>query len=197
MSRAHHRSSRRRDRQPPGSGARRGGVLFEVLVAVAVFVAAATMLLGIARESLDAMGRAERRELAVDLARDALSRLATGEINIEDLRAGRFESRRDDGAGADADPPTSAPAGRFRIDVRTERSSFAGLVLVELRVRSADAAADDAPLCTLRQLVRLGRRVDDSSATPEGETARQPGPRLRSGGAERPGDGDDAAEVRP
>lgn len=158
----------------------RGGVLLEVLVAIAVFVAAATVLLGLARDSIAALGRAEERELAVDLARDAMARLATGELSMADLRAGRVEPAET--GRVDGDAPESSFASRFRVDARTQRTSYRGLVLVELSVFEAGGAvgatADQRVLCTLRQLVRPGRPTaeddvgDDAPIEPEdGEAA--------------------------
>lgn len=136
----HARHRRRRDH-------RRADVLLEVLVAIAVFAAGAALLLTTARESLSALERADQRERAVDLARSVFARLEAGELNVQDLRASRADS---DGEGAWRDE-------RLALEASTERTPWAGLTLIELRVRDADAANGTPPLCTLRQLVRLGR----------------------------------------
>lgn len=142
----------------------RASVLLEVVVAIAVFVAAATVLLGLARDSIAAVNRAEERELAVDLARDGMARVATGELTLADLRAGRIEPAET--GRVDGNAPESPFASRFRVDVRTQRSPFKGLILVELRVFDAAAPRDSVALCTLRQLVRTAR-----SASHEGQSS--------------------------
>lgn len=150
---------------------RRAGVLLEVLVSIAVFAAAAAVLLGLARDSLEALGRAEGRELAVDAARDAMARLATGELSLADLRAGRIEPTEP--GRVDGDAPGSLLGARFRIDVRTQRSPFRGLILVEISVFDASAAGDAAALCTLRQLVTVRRSSTEDAD--DGDTAQEPG----------------------
>lgn len=131
---------------------RRGDVLLEVLVALAVFVVGATLLLATARETLASLDRAQRREAATDLARSVLARLEAGVINLQDARAGRVG---DDDEAARGDEVLS-------VEVRTRRSPWPGLALVEVRVRDRDAARDGPSLCMLRQLVPLG--ADDASA---------------------------------
>lgn len=143
----------------------RGDVLLEVLIAVAVFAAGAALLLTTARESLSALDRADQRERAVDLARSIFARLEAGELNVQDLRADRAAGDEDEGAWRDE---------RFALETSTERTSWSGLTLVELRVRDADAASDAPPLCTLRQLVRLGGSDEDPTATPNAGSSASP-----------------------
>jgi len=137
---------------------RRGGILLETVIALALFAAGAIFVLQAMRDGIAAMDRSRQRQEAVDLARSALARLETGIINMEDLRAGRL-----DPDGSEAELEDVAEASPFIVDATSERSAYAGLSLVEVRLRAANAADGDGPgpiLCTLRQLVRLG---DDAS----------------------------------
>ena len=47
---------------------RAGGILLELLLAIAIFAAAATFTLGAMRDALDGVRRAELRARAIDLA---------------------------------------------------------------------------------------------------------------------------------
>ncbi|HMN96410.1 MAG TPA: hypothetical protein PKC43_11125 [Phycisphaerales bacterium] len=143
---------------------RRGGVLLETLVAVAIFVAAAGLLLRLSTDALSALDRAERRSAAVDLARSALARLESGAINLADLRAGRVDAER-----SGRDEP-AGDAARFRVSVATRRSPHPGLTVVEIEIRDRADPADASPLVSLRQLVELRR--DDGDAGPGAEAAR-------------------------
>lgn len=132
----------------PLSMDRRGGILLETLIAVAVFTAAAALLLRTSTEAIAALDVAERRSMAVDLARSAIARLEAGAVNLTDLRAGRVT------------PEGEAPALEetlFRVQVATRRSAFTGLTVVEVAVHDREASADAAPLAMLRQLVELRR----------------------------------------
>lgn len=153
----------------------RGGILLEVLLAIAIFAATAGVVLGMISDALAALSRSQERAAAVDIARSALARLEAGLLNITDLRAGRVMSRLDEsadgGSSAEADigaerDDDAARAG-LAVDVSTRRADWSGLSLVELRVRRIDADPDSAPLCTLRQLVRLREESDDSAPNDE------------------------------
>ena len=153
----------------PVSAARptRGGVLIEVVLAVALFVGAAGFTLGAMRSVFNAMNREDRRLLAVDLARSLLAELETGMINLSDLRGiidGRIGSLRDSPGtmSANSDSGESGqPQPLWRVEVHTERSRFPGLSLVELTVRETreqrelDDESGEMISVTLRQLMPL------------------------------------------
>jgi len=148
-----------------GVWSRRGDVLLEVMVALAVFVVGAALLLATATETLAALERAERRERATDLARSALARLEAGLVNIQDLRAGRSEQEEGGAWGDDL----------LTLSVRTRRTEWPGLSLIEVRVRDVGAPAEGAPLCTIRQLVEL-RPVDGALEVAEDEALEEQAP---------------------
>lgn len=118
-----------------------GAVLFELLVALAIFVVAATTLLGTFGDVVASIDRDTTTARAVDLARTRMSELEVGLLTIEDLRADseRVESRGDQG---------------LTLEATVSRSAYPGLSLVELRV--FDARRDE-PRFTLRQLVAMPR----------------------------------------
>jgi Tfp pilus assembly protein PilV len=145
---------------------KRGAILLETLIALALFVAAASMALGATRNVFNAVDHARRRLEAVDLARSKLAELEAGHITLGDLR-GEFDaassqigsqrrSTRVDATGS---------AQRWVMDVKTRRTEFTGLSLVELTVRefagsgSGRGQNEGGVSCTLRQLVAL-RHVD-------------------------------------
>lgn len=148
------------------SPARRAAVLLEALLAIALFVGAAAFTLAATRSALQAVDRHRRSLEAVDLARSKMAELEAGLIALEDLRGGD-----DDGVGSTSrsGPPRDAgETPRWRTSVKTQRSEFTGLTLVQLTV----AETDDHPLdegrapvsFTLRQLVPLGNVGDGTDA---------------------------------
>ncbi|MEY3027357.1 MAG: hypothetical protein RLZZ238_2254 [Planctomycetota bacterium] len=70
--------------------ARRGGLLLELLLSIALFVAAASFALSALRSALDGIGRAEMRARAFDLASSRLAELDAGLVAIGDLGDERF-----------------------------------------------------------------------------------------------------------
>ncbi|MCA9292154.1 MAG: hypothetical protein KDA25_13560 [Phycisphaerales bacterium] len=152
-----------------GSGGRRGAVLFEVVLSIALFIAAAAFTLSTARSVLTSLDASHRRLLACDLARSRMAELELGIIGLADLRD-------QDGFGAaavgsidvgamvttDRDPQSV----RWRFDVRTERSEHPGLSVVILTVSEdtdvSDPDASTGASYTLRELIAL--REDDPEA---------------------------------
>jgi hypothetical protein len=144
-----------------------GGVLIEIVIAVALFVGAAGFTLGAMRGVFDGMEREDRRLLAVDLARSLMAELEAGSINLADLRGpidGRVGSLRASAASGASEDSLEGGAGshrRWRVETRTERSRFTGLSLVEITVREVgeqDSASDesgDVISVTLRALMPL------------------------------------------
>ncbi len=134
---------------------RRGGILFEVMLSLALFVGAAAVTIGTVRNVMTALERAAREQQAVDLARSRMAELEAGLINLNDLRdgsrsaIGSFEGFLGDEFGRGDD---------WTVAVSTERTEYPGLTLVAITVRDAGADEDrpGAVGFTLRQLLRLG-----------------------------------------
>lgn len=140
---------------------RRGSILLEVLLAIAVFVFAGVVILGVMQETVAAGGRAERRALAMDMAR---TRMAEIEAGVEE----GAESDAVGGASNEADGAIADPRRGLRVESRTEASEFDGLELAVVEVWDdaapaptaiaqafASSGKSDPPrLAVLRQLVR-------------------------------------------
>ena len=136
--------------------ARRGALLLEVLLSIALFAGASAFALGAARSVFDALDRAKRQQQAVDIATSKMAELEAALINVRDLRSewmgeiGTYEP--------DLEFNASNDSRYWEIDVQTYPSEFAGLNLVELTVTEAtDAMNDDGSVVpmsfTLRQLM--------------------------------------------
>lgn len=125
---------------------RRGGLLLETLVALAILVMVGLFALAGARRGLDATDRAARRAAAVDLAASRLAEIEAGIIDIDavgDLNAlpATLEGRLDE----------APPRWPFVIEVTTGPSEFPGLVRAEVLVivEEEDEAVELARLAAL------------------------------------------------
>jgi hypothetical protein len=143
-----------------GARARRGGVLFEVLLSIALFVGAAVFTLGTTRTVLVALDRAGREAVAIDLARAKMAELDAGLVTMSELR----ESVEGiDRVGSVELLDRAGDRGvAWELSVETERSEFAGLTLVEITVAEpGDPEDPDRVHATLRQLVALRDESDE------------------------------------
>ncbi len=132
---------------------RRGAILFELLVALAIFAGAAALTLSVVGNSVAALGRLHDRQLAMDAARSKMAELEAGLININDLLDAPLESIGSiDLYDFNAGPPVSG-LGSWRVEASTEVAPWRGLTLVEIRIYTSSEAT--APAATLRRLVRL------------------------------------------
>lgn len=118
---------------------RRGALLLELLISLAIFSATAMLVLVALRDLQRSMERAATRQAALDEARSVLARLEAGAMNINDLRGE---------VGEDED------SSRFRIRAKTAPTEYRNLTLVELEVRTGEGAMERVE-CRLRQLVEL------------------------------------------
>lgn len=157
----------------------RGAVLLEMLIAMALFVGAASMLSQLQASINNSLERARLRVEAMDLARKALAELEAGIITVSDLRSLHLRTEqstlRQDRALSTEDLANPSP---WIASVRTERSPYEGLTLVELTVTHTDRPgeralvrdfgpdeereADDVTV-TVRQLVRLRDDADEEA----------------------------------
>jgi hypothetical protein len=154
----------------------RGGILFEVMVSIALFAGAGAFALGATRAVFSRLDRLQRDQTALDLARSKLASLEAGLTNLAELREGgigglgSIEDLGLDEMSLSIDSPTM-----WIIEIETERTEFRGLTLVEITVReehTGPGAEDDATLAgaTIRQLVRL--RGEDAEEYEEDEMLR-------------------------
>ncbi len=137
---------------------RRGALLLEVLLSIALFAGTAAFTLGAANSVFDALDRAKREQEAIDIARSKMAELQTGMITVRDLRS---EWSGDIGSFQPEVDFDSFDSGlRWTIDVQTSPTEFTGLSLVELTVsefeeQSLDQGGRAAVSFTLRQLLPL------------------------------------------
>ncbi len=164
----------------------RGAVLLEVLLSLALLVAAGLTIIGLASQAAGSVERSRDRALALDLARSAMAEIEAG-ISRPETMGGPVESR--------------VGVGEWGIEVETEPSQFTGLTLVKVRAIRYAAAGSEAEesSVTLQQLVRLGEETGAGSAEdPAGpdvgasrpspdRPSQRPGP--AGGGARRGGGG--------
>ena len=152
---------------------RRGAILLEVLLSLALFVGAAGFTLGTVRNVLTAIDRSGREAFALDLARSKLAELEAGLVTVAELRDAR---QGIDGVGS-VETFEERPDQVWLIDVTTSRTEHGTLSLIELTVTESlpgldmgfdggfDAGDTGAVRCTLRQLMAL--RDDEADAYEE------------------------------
>ncbi|MAB28543.1 MAG: hypothetical protein CMJ53_04575 [Planctomycetaceae bacterium] len=136
---------------------RRGGLLLEVMISMALFIGAALVVLRVMGDARTSLQRSAVLQRAVDLAMTRVGELELGLVSLADLRAmGRQERGEFEDFEATADP--------LGIRVRTERTQWDGLVLLELDVldpERTDPTGDDFVVHSVRTLVRLFEETFD------------------------------------
>jgi hypothetical protein len=135
---------------------RRGGILFETLIALAIFIGAAGLALRASNQALRRVDVRARTQQALDFGLAKLAELDAGLITLTDLRGDDI-----DGIGsmdfADVDDMELPP---WDIDIRTQRTTFGDLSLVQLTIREREPDAgwgdDQRPIeVTVRELITL------------------------------------------
>ncbi len=142
---------------------RRGGLLLEVMISMALFIGAALVVLRVMSDARTSLQQSAVLQRAVDLAMTRVSELELGLVSLADLRGmGRQERGEFDDLEASVEP--------LGIRVRTERTQWDGLVLVELDVldpERIDPTGEDFVVHSVRTLVRLSEEnfddVEDDS----------------------------------
>ncbi|MCZ6835447.1 MAG: hypothetical protein O7G85_06705 [Planctomycetota bacterium] len=139
---------------------KRGAVLFEVLLSIAIFAGAAMFTLGAVRQGINDLERRIRTARALDLARTAIAQLEAGLIDLADLREGDPDVLMESSKAFDE----SFEYVRWTIEAETQRTEYEGLTLLTITVRQEQGEEfgptrsdddEDVASVTLRQLVRL------------------------------------------
>lgn len=134
---------------------RRGALLLEVLLSLAIFVGAALAVGGALRRATRGLDVVRERAEASDIAWSAIARLEAGLVTPGALSGVVTES------GA---RPAGIPGWSRRIETEpTERSGLT-LVTVEVHRTTPDGTELERPVAIARQVVRLSRVPDVDSA---------------------------------
>ncbi len=174
---------------------RRGSVLLEVLVAIAILVGSGTAIMAAADRGERLLRTSRDHAQAADLARSVLSAMEAGLVTPQNAPA----AVRSGPAGAawlslDPDaglPETPSGEGRWRVEVESEPTEWAGLARVSVRVFDGRAASRDGaaerPVYTVAQLVRLTPAGEDTAGDaavkgPQTRPKAPPAGRPRGGG---------------
>jgi hypothetical protein len=175
---------------------RRGALLMETILALAIFVMAGTAVLSLMRGAAGGLIQAREMEKAADLARSAMAKMEAGlatpqTLNgpvrpwlVEDAEKGERHEGADEGASTG-----------WELEIDTEKSQFTGLTSVTVRAVKRDESGGGRASAgmpevsyTLRQLVRLGGKGEDKAgdADPLVEIARKGAGDQKLGGSEKP-----------
>jgi hypothetical protein len=111
----------------------RGGVLLELLLAIALFVMAASFTLSSLRSALDSMRRADLRARAYDAAASRLAELDAGLLAVGDL-GDELPVGGDLGVTVEIEPSPGSALMRARavVRTRTEGEEADSVVVAEL-----------------------------------------------------------------
>lgn len=161
---------------------KRGAMLFEVMVALAILLMASMTLSGIVMQSVTSMDRTRKSMQACDLARSTMAQIEAGLVDPTSISGpatrwdvSMFLPTVDvGGQGGDDDlepggargvPIAGSPVAGgpvWTLEVDTEPTEFAGLYMVTVTASLASGRAEAAEAWyTLRQVVRLGSEPAD------------------------------------
>lgn len=146
---------------------RRGGMLLEVIVSLAIFVIAGGAILNLVTQTMTGLERSRAQARAADLARSAMAKIEAGIETAQTLN-GPVE-RSAEGAAA-------VSGEGWELEIDAEPSQFRGLTRVSVSAvkRVGEAARVEAEY-SLVQLVRLGGKGEDRAGEEDSiaEKARQ------------------------
>jgi hypothetical protein len=128
---------------------RRGAMLLEVLVSLAIVVGVAAFSIKAVGDTEQAIDRADRRRRCMDVAASVTAMLDAGLIGVGDLR-GRLLPKVD---GLPLDDGAAVP---LELEATTARTQWSGVILLKLVV--SEQGDDDPVQATLRQIVMLRAR---------------------------------------
>ena len=142
---------------------RRGGLLIEMIVAIALFVGAGLVVSGSMRDGVRSSIRAMDRERAHDIASSAFALVAAGVATVDEID-GPVPAYEDPDSNENFADLLPAPTG-WTIEASTERSSFGALTL--LTITAARTGVDGAPdptavSATVKGLGHIARALEDA-----------------------------------
>jgi hypothetical protein len=164
---------------------RRGALLLEAGLAVALFAMAGLAILGMLRNAASGLAAERERLHAVDLATSALAMIEAGIETAESLD-GEVPRWSDEQAAAGFEDRPPAPSG-WLLEIETDESVYDGLTVVTVRVlrEGGLGEAPRAPTYQLTQLLRLGRVQADDEAPVDDVLREIEAIERRSGGSRR------------
>jgi hypothetical protein len=124
---------------------RRGGILLEILLAIALFVGGAVLVLGAMRSAVDGARRADLRARAMDLAQSRIAELDAGLIAVGDLDGGGLDGGGLDGGGLEESGDATAGGSDSDLAVSLEllpMGSGERIFLARATVRARDGGGD-------------------------------------------------------
>ena len=135
---------------------RRGGLLLEVIFALAIFVVAGGAILNLVGQTMSGLERSRLQARAADLARSAMAKIEAGIETAQTLH-GPVE-RQAEGSGTAPAPPSG-----WELEIDTEPSQFRGLTRVSVVAlkRGTGKEVQVEAEYKLVQLVRLSGKGED------------------------------------
>ena len=122
---------------------RRGGVLLETMLAMALFTAAAGFTFITLRDSSSSVERVQQRNRALGVASNQLAKIESGEVSIDE--AGDIEGEENTD---------------FRVEIEISPSSFEELSLVTVMVFAASKETNNEEYHLAELSALLSREVD-------------------------------------
>ena len=135
---------------------RRGAMLLEVMLALAIFVMAGTAILSLVGGVMDGMARMKVSRQGADLARSAMARIEAG---IETPQTLNGPVKGWSASGSAEGEAGEGPTG-WELQIDTEPTQFRSLTKVTITAVRNEGALD-RPVYTLRQLVRLSGKGEE------------------------------------
>ena len=145
----------------------RGAILLEILISLALFVTAGSIILVSTTSMSAALVRTRDRQIANDLAVSKMGELEAGLITAEQLNDSVIDVSLFSVREAARSAGSSAAPQRWRIAVETEPSRFTPLTNVTIRVLDTQGrrAGAEQELAVLHQLLRLDSQSSDEFET--------------------------------
>jgi Tfp pilus assembly protein PilV len=154
---------------------RRGALLLEAMLALALFVSAGLAILALVRQSMAAFEHTAQAQQAVNIARSAMARIEAGidepatlvgPVSLWDGRADAMSSESFNASDGAPSMMSDVDVDElWELEIDSEPSEFAGMSKVSVRAlrRAAPGADRVTASYTLVQLVRLGAREEDTT----------------------------------
>jgi type II secretory pathway pseudopilin PulG len=163
---------------------RAGAILLELLLSIAILVAAGMAILGLVAQVVAGLQRSRDAQHAADLVRSAISRMEAG-IAMPEALAGPVEAWEPAGADDAFDDAPPAPGG-WELEIDTQPTPFRGLTRVAVRAlrRDSRTGRTDATF-EIVQLVRLGPDARDEIGPEDDLTDLMNRRRAGAGGLDR------------